>query len=1580
MDYQGKEYDRLSSSSYSSDVFEPTMNRIAEAEAKQRTVVIEWINNIIPGQYLPINATNEELRNFLSDGTVLCRILNRLRPGCVVEGGSSGSSLDSRHENINRFLAAMDAMRLPRFKLFDLEKGSMKHVLECLLTLKAQFMPNSGTHIAGSNLKTGNDASTRWKLLAQCCGGKEGTGEQLSPKLCSPSASGDERRRGIYDSKVRRALRSPVVSEPSAALMHHVGHKFHEVFQLNQGSYVDLSPSKISEIMKSNSLDNAPTQSLLSVANGILNESNERKNGEMPHRVAGLLRKVIQEIERRISAQAEHIKTQNNLFKAREEKYQSRISVLEALAAGTGEETQVQTVSRNAPQQAKDTCFTSKVEMKEMEEKKKLEELDVIRLLKEKEQITKEVLALTKEKEHISQENFALAKELDVIKLVKEKDQISQKNMVLTKELDVVRLVNEKEQISHEVLELTKEKEKISLENLTLTKEKIQVSQENLALTIEKEKISQENLALTKDKEQISRENLALAKELDVVRLAKEKEHGSAEVLALTKEKEHISTEILALSNERDVVRLGKEKEHISEDVLALTKEKERISEEVLALTKKKELGNAEILKLTIEKEHISTEISALSKELDVVKLGKGKDLTSEEVLALTKEKELISAEVLKLTKEKEHNSAEILKLTKEKERISTEILSLSKELDAVKSGKEKDSTSGELTLTREKELISEEVLALKKEKEHISQEKLALVKEKEKSDQEILALKQDLEKARNTNQQYSVEIKNEAKGAQQELEEKLKNAEHAKQELEERLKKTESAKQELEERWKEAEGSKKDVEERTKGSNLELEKRLEETKASKQEFEEMLKKAESAKQELEGRLKKSESAKQELEGKLKDSEGSKKDVEERTKGSNQELEERLKETKASKQEFEEMLKKAESAKQELEERLKEAEERTKGSKQELDERLKESKASKQEVEERLKKAEGAKKELEERLKEVEGAKKVLEERLSETKASKQELEERLKETNASKQELEERLNETKASKQELEDRLNETKASKQELEEKLKETKTSKEELEEKLKETKASKEELEEKLKETKASKEELEERLKETKTAKQELEEKLRENTNLLSESRKRINEVEAYSESRDQQWKKKQHISQILTEFQIGVLRDIKCASVTIKQDLSTTQNTYTEEFLRLGKTVKVLIDASQNYHAVLADNRKLHNEVQELKGNIRVYCRVRPFIPGQKAKDSIVDYVGEFGELGVLNPAKPGKDGQRVFKFNKVYSTDATQVQVYSDIQPLIRSVLDGFNVCIFAYGQTGSGKTYTMTGPDGASEADRGVNYRSLDDLFQISQTRNTSFSYEIGVQMVEIYNEQVRDLLSNDAGSKNLAVLSTPQANGLAVPDASMHIVKAANNVLEFMQTGLNNRAKSATSMNERSSRSHSILSIHSRGTDLKSGSLLRGSLHLVDLAGSERIDRSEATGDRLKEAQHINKSLAALGDVIFALAQKSAHVPYRNSKLTQVLQSSLGGHAKTLMFVQLNPEGISYTESMSTLKFAERVSGVELGGAKSTKDGKDVKELMDQITSLKLTISKKDEEIARLGVGKDKASARSK
>ncbi|KAE8723597.1 Kinesin-4 [Hibiscus syriacus] len=478
------------------------------------------------------------------------------------------------------------------------------------------------------------------------------------------------------------------------------------------------------------------------------------------------------------------------------------------------------------------------------------------------------------------------------------------------------------------------------------------------------------------------------------------------------------------------------------------------------------------------------------------------------------------------------------------------------------------------------------------------------------------------------------------------------------------------------------------------------------------------------------------------------------------------------------------------------------------------------------------------------------------------------------------------------------------------------------------------------------------------KETEGVKAGLQGRLKELESLLADSNNRVKELEITTESKCQKWNMKVKIYQSHMDSQFSTTQELRFTSDAIKQELLKTQKSYFEEFNQLEKKLKALADVAGNYRKLLAENRKLFNELQDLKGNIRVFCRIRPFLPGQSGNKTIVDSIGDNGQLVISNPSKPGKEGNKTFKFNKVFCPTATQAEVFSDIQPFIQSVVDGYNVCIFAYGQTGSGKTYTMTGPNNATEEDWGVNYRALNSLFKISQSRRTTIEYEVGVQMIEIYNDQLKNysfgmVIFVFLNLHTMGVTSISQPNGLAVPDASMHPVLSTSDVIDLIDVGLKNITVSATAINERSSRSHSIVTVHVRAKDLKLGNCLYGNLHLVDLAGSERVDRSEVTGSALKEAQHINKSLSALGDVIFSLAQKGAYVPYRNSKLTQVLQSSLGGQAKTLMFVQLNPDINSYTESLSTLKFAERVSGVEL--------------------ALKDTVAKKNEEIERLHLLKD-------
>uniref|UniRef100_I1NYQ5 Kinesin motor domain-containing protein n=1 Tax=Oryza glaberrima TaxID=4538 RepID=I1NYQ5_ORYGL len=276
-------------------------------------------------------------------------------------------------------------------------------------------------------------------------------------------------------------------------------------------------------------------------------------------------------------------------------------------------------------------------------------------------------------------------------------------------------------------------------------------------------------------------------------------------------------------------------------------------------------------------------------------------------------------------------------------------------------------------------------------------------------------------------------------------------------------------------------------------------------------------------------------------------------------------------------------------------------------------------------------------------------------------------------------------------------------------------------------------------------------------ETKAAQvsKELEQRIEEVKLMLDDSTKRRIELEELSETRIQFWKKKEVVINQFVSLQVQNVQDLKLSSVSVRHEILNCQNKWSEELAGLGKSLKVVTNTAEKYHGALAENRKLFNEIQELKGNIRVYCRIRPFRPGEDDKSSSVEYIGDNGELVLSNPTKQGKEGGKNFTFNKVFGPITTQDAVFKDIQPLIRSVLDGYNVCIFAYGQTGSGKTYTMMGPEKATEKEWGVNYRALNDLFNISHDRRDTITYELGVQMIEIYNEQIRDLLGSGGVQK---------------------------------------------------------------------------------------------------------------------------------------------------------------------------------------------------------------------------------
>ncbi|XP_032417560.1 kinesin-like protein KIFC3 isoform X4 [Xiphophorus hellerii] len=358
------------------------------------------------------------------------------------------------------------------------------------------------------------------------------------------------------------------------------------------------------------------------------------------------------------------------------------------------------------------------------------------------------------------------------------------------------------------------------------------------------------------------------------------------------------------------------------------------------------------------------------------------------------------------------------------------------------------------------------------------------------------------------------------------------------------------------------------------------------------------------------------------------------------------------------------------------------------------------------------------------------------------------------------------------------------------------------------------------------------------------------------------------------------------------------------------------------------------DLLRKYKREMNLRKKCHNELVRLKGNIRVFCRVRPVSQEElDSTDAGTALSFDSDDDAVLYLSSRGK--VMTFELDKVFPPQASQEEVFQEVQALVTSCIDGFNVCIFAYGQTGSGKTYTMEGVT----SDPGINQRALRLLFAEVTEKNLDWEYRIVVNLVEIYNETLRDLLRQNPTDK-LDIKLNPDGSGqLYVPGLTEIAVQSPEDINRVFELGRVNRATACTNLNEHSSRSHALLIITVSGFNTTTGTRTQGKLNLVDLAGSERIGKSGAEGSRLREAQCINKSLSALGDVISALRSRHAHIPFRNSRLTYLLQDSLSGDSKTLMMVQVSPLPGNVSESVCSLKFAQRVRSVELNSAASSK-----------------------------------------
>ncbi|XP_038659317.1 kinesin-like protein KIF3B isoform X1 [Scyliorhinus canicula] len=364
-------------------------------------------------------------------------------------------------------------------------------------------------------------------------------------------------------------------------------------------------------------------------------------------------------------------------------------------------------------------------------------------------------------------------------------------------------------------------------------------------------------------------------------------------------------------------------------------------------------------------------------------------------------------------------------------------------------------------------------------------------------------------------------------------------------------------------------------------------------------------------------------------------------------------------------------------------------------------------------------------------------------------------------------------------------------------------------------------------------------------------------------------------------------------------------------------------------------------------------------------SVKVVVRCRPInekeIAGGYGK--VVDIDAKLGQILVKNPKAGPSELPKTFTFDAVYDYNSKQVELYDEtFRPLVESVLLGFNGTIFAYGQTGTGKTYTMEGLRTDPER-RGVIPNSFEHIFtHISRSQNQQ--YLVRASYLEIYQEEIKDLLAKDQ-TKRLELKERPDT-GVYVKDLSSFVTKNVKEIEHVMNVGNQNRSVGSTNMNEHSSRSHAIfvITVECSEIGLDGENHIRvGKLNLVDLAGSERQAKTGAQGERLKEATKINLSLSALGNVISALVDgKSTHIPYRDSKLTRLLQDSLGGNAKTVMVANIGPASYNCEETLTTLRYANRAKNIK-NKPRVNEDPKDalLREFQEEIARLKAQLAKR-------------------
>lgn len=360
--------------------------------------------------------------------------------------------------------------------------------------------------------------------------------------------------------------------------------------------------------------------------------------------------------------------------------------------------------------------------------------------------------------------------------------------------------------------------------------------------------------------------------------------------------------------------------------------------------------------------------------------------------------------------------------------------------------------------------------------------------------------------------------------------------------------------------------------------------------------------------------------------------------------------------------------------------------------------------------------------------------------------------------------------------------------------------------------------------------------------------------------------------------------------------------------------------------------------AQNREKSKYDLRKdRHNYMQELKGNIRVYCRIRPRLASEPPGKEVITLLNEqtlevVSQSGVPGAGVSSNKGLRTERFalDKVFGPEATQDDVFAEVSSFVKSVLDGYNVCIFAYGQTGTGKTFTMEG-ELEDPHRHGIIPRSIGQVFStIRELEKWGWKYHLSTSIQEIYNEKLIDLLrpeNNILQNANMHSYQPTQA-AVSTPDELFSYVKLASL----------NRTTAETKFNASSSRSHSICQIWIHGENAAAAQHVESVLNLIDLAGSESLSSALMQKDREQETKSINKSLSALKDVITALAERKEHVPTRNSKLTYLLKDFLGGNCKTLMFVNISALATHTLQTIQSLRFACKVNNCFVNMPKKT------------------------------------------